>query len=517
MQPTFEIDSPIWHSLKGTEKSWRITYPSQHHLPGPPVPRRRDKNRNRLHEGYAHIHPIVDDMPIANTPLKRVVDQIAKHNPATAAIIEHEYDHKLLPMLRRVNRVKNDEEAAMASRNAAIAARNSTVDAAIRSAIEVETTRKDAANRDIANVEAELATAQKRSAVTVSAAKGHYNPFLMPVSENVGLVVDPRAIASRTGTPALGTLKSILLNPWISWAATFSQGAVIGISVGLMAASIYLDSLFRSPPTLALWLVIGIAAALFTKQAIKLSHWRVAEVCYLPTRWAQRFATILTAIAVDCAVLAIDSTVEQQGLLAARSVVDATSALTGHNATTTGADSHIIYFMAAILVTIGFVINSAWEGYYTGRTEILVNRVQANTPEKTPHGIDIESNSAIEALQSVSQEAILKRRLLVLKGELTISTKNTVDQVAALEKQRQTMETSLPRESLERIQDTMDDLQGAQAIFDFLLASALADLPGGGSSFAVRNASTARLRPGRRSRSLLPIWLRDSAQNNVAT
>jgi hypothetical protein len=54
--------------------------------------------------------PIVDDLPLAQTPLWEAVEWIRQGRPTLAARLHHFYDEKLRPALRRWHAVREEEE-----------------------------------------------------------------------------------------------------------------------------------------------------------------------------------------------------------------------------------------------------------------------------------------------------------------------------------------------------------------------------------------------------------------------
>ena len=122
------------------------------HRSGDPITRRRDIHGNRHPWFFAHSVPSVEDVPLRETALASAIEAIRERFAITAAELEHYYDHKLRPALRRLIAIRDAEESRVVSHNEKAVIVGETLDA--------ESTRVNADDAvAIAAIEASLADA----------------------------------------------------------------------------------------------------------------------------------------------------------------------------------------------------------------------------------------------------------------------------------------------------------------------------------------------------------------------
>jgi hypothetical protein len=240
-----------------------------------------------------------------------------------------------------------------------------------------------------------------------------------------------------------------------------------------MAHLIEPDTLSRHLDILTLCAAFGFAAAACGKQAISYGFRQTAERYYLE-RPAKTWAPILiVAVIQTLLLLIIDSIVEQRGLLALVQLNQPQfSSQPNHNAT-----NGTQYFLAAMLLTIGYCLCAAWEGYLAGRFHVINNRLLARQEtDWNQIDTDYRTRSDIQsALTAIGEVRCLLHQSQQLKDRIA-KTESTFDtQIEQLEASKPTVTDEISAVWQLRIQDAVDDLSGAQLQFDQQLESALAD------------------------------------------
>ena len=441
------------------------------------IPRRRDRWGNRLLWRYVMGTPITEDRPLAETPLAETLELVSQYHPLLALRLHHFHDQRLLPTLRRHAAIRREEEAALEGARARTDSANAAIDRHL-SVLRRQSEKRDEESlhheAKLAALAARLASAEEEAAQKVAAAGGQYDAEKL--GEECALHLAPptlEEVAASAGLPwAPGDAKAVLPG-WLSWTMTSLVGVMIGVSLGIMAGLLPVDAIMRHPVIGGLCALIGIAAAAGGKQAIMLGHRQASERAYLKLPWPRRAAFVALALAVDVVLILIDSVVEREGLLANMRLRDMTAALSGQG--DTGSESHgDTYFLAAILVNFGYVISAAWEGYYKGRTHVILGCLQARRSAiaarmEAERRARPEVQAALAAMAEVCRLRRERDQALLSRAEEEAAL---ASRIAALEAARPAS-PELSEEAKRRIQDTWDDVCGCQEVFDVLHAQAM--------------------------------------------
>ena len=440
----------------------------------PPYPRKRDTKDNRLPYSYAFSHPAVDDTPLAQTALPRALALVAERMPGRAAILEHFYTDKLLTAYRRLCAVRVEEEDKRERYNTWAEQRQREIDAAQ----EEQARLRDAASREkrerLAGLERELAAAHQTAADLTAQTGGAYDPETPSTDAVLRLEIKPLEVfAAAEKLPYNPADEKALLPAGLSWALTGVIGMMTGLSIGLMAHLLEADAMAQKPGMALLCVLFGVASAIFGKYAVALSFRHTAERYYLDrpaTAWGP-FATIGTTVGL--LLIGLDSIVERSGLLAIRGLENAVASLSGSQA----ADNNdgLVYLMAAVLITFGYVVTSGWEGYVKGRFAAVYNRLLARQEEdfRVQDAALRDAPEVQAALRAIAAVWEWKRECGESSGRVAVLEEPFIRKAAWLESLRPTWQDDLPDLAKRRIEDASDDFRGCQALFDRMLDNAL--------------------------------------------
>lgn len=432
------------------------------------INRNRDGVGNRKAYGYAFNVPTVDESRIEETELLRAIEVIRKRKPGLAAHLEHTYNHKLLPAGQRPRDVRAAEERWFQEHNARAIESNKHIDQQTK---ELEDKREQATAEcrealDLAN-EA-LAEAHKLAADKVACSGGEYDPS-SPTAQSV-LDLGPncmQAVAAELNIPWTPG-STHLLPMWLSWVLSIVVGTMVGLSFGLMAHYLDPDTLTRQPAYDLPFALIGSAAAILGRAGIKYGHRQAAERSYLGLPWRHRIAILFTALLVDLIILVADSFVEVQGLLAAVRLQDAVNSLSGSLSNQT--NEHY-YFLAAIIVSIGYVTSAAWEGYLAGRQNLLTNRIHQRCREIADERK--REPAVMESLAAIAQVNELRRQVSSLETRIGEIVAPFNEKIQSLGSERLQVLERFPERSMQRVQDALDNFNGAQEEFNAAFEAAL--------------------------------------------
>jgi hypothetical protein len=429
------------------------------------LPRRRDGQGNRLASSSCYHDPYPDDRPIAQTPLQHSLIRIVQKRPARAGWLAHLYDDRLLPALRRFHAARLEAEAELESWNRA-AERHNT-----RLLAEAERLRRHAEQvaapyrRDAAAAGKELEAAHVAAAHAFAEAGLPYDGT-DPSPETVLEVEIPArgALLAALGLPDPSSDRGMLFCVPLGWALTALVSVLIGISIGLMAGFLEPDALGAQWPIACGLAVLAFGPTAYLRRSIVLGHRQASERAYLGRPWQERWALLSGALLFDLVVLAVDLTVEREGLLRMRDLDAQVQSLSG---TATTSQDPAAWWLAPLLISLGYVACSAWEGYLHGRRWVLENQLlqaedDARTEARTAHLARAEVRDALEAVHTVREAG---RRVADAVRKAEAAAEPFAHRIAALEANQLPIRRDFTPEQQARIQDALDNLLGADGEF----------------------------------------------------
>lgn len=455
-------DAPVEQATVHVDAPEPLTTEALHDL----ITRNRDYLGNRKGFCYAYNPATVDDTLIERSPLIGAIEVIREHCPGRAAQLEHYYNNKLLAAERRLYDVRLAEQLKLQQYNTRAIKENTDIDALVKS-LEEDKAQAIAQHRQtFDSMNNSLSEAHKSAGEKMAGVGAPYDPANPTASSLFDISLNRmRAVAAELKLPWSPENTKPLLHTYLSWALSIVVGVMIGLSLGIMAQFLHPDTIAREMLPVLLFAIIGSAAAILGRAAIKYGHKQAAERSYLGLPWYHRIGVLLCALAVDVAVLCIDSTLEQQGLLATVRFQNAINSLSGAAGSSS---SQAIYFLCAVVLSLGYTTCAAWEGYMAGRQEAITNLVHARCEEIIE---EKKGDAAVaEALSAIAQVNALRYQITELESRIS----RPYDQkVAQLQSRRLPVLDDLPLNSKERVQDAIDNFNGAQNEFDAAMEAVL--------------------------------------------
>lgn len=451
------------------------------------ITRQRDKVGNRLPWFYSHSVPVIEDVPLDQTQLADALRIIKEQLPITGAELEHFYDRKLRPALRRLLAVRDEEEGKQHS--------YAYETSELNHALDKETERVNQADREaIAGLDGALPEAHRQAARKVTAAGGTYDPE-NPAPECVlrARRWDEGALASELRLPWTPADKETLMPKWVSWLVTPVVGTMIGLSLGIMSGFIPAGNWLAKPLPLGLFVSGGIVLAIGGKWGIFHSA-RVASQRYwlgLPVRnW---FPFVVISVLITAAIIAMDSFVEREGLMASLRMQEMARSVSGEKPAADMGAKEWLYFLMAIIVIFGYAVNAYWEGYLSGRYDACLNRIREAQERRFQ-----DEDAAFRSIPAVQEALDALAEVRWLLHEKNLLEQRIQERTARIDGKRLPLREDMTEEALRRIQDAMDQLNGTQATFDALFEDAKRRCEGGGSGIGSLRLFAGDRRPRQR-------------------
>lgn len=474
--------------------------PAPHDL----LTRLRDKWGNRL--GWASVFsiPTVEDVPLAETALAPGLRVLEVQMPLRASTLHHFYDEKLRAALRRFRRVLAEETDRLAESNAFAAGRNAGI-MTEQKALEGERDAATLADRQALTAleDGPVAEAHADAAEKVAAAGGVYDPN---DPSEVSVLRHGRTalevVAARLGLPGPHGDAHAHLPGWLGWALTGLVGTLVGLSLGIVTHVLEADTLSRHLEMAASFAVLGFGLATAAKWAVRGAWYRVGQDYYLGCPRSKWGVMLAGAFLRSVFVLAVDVVMERQGLLALMQLQADTQALTGHGAGRSLLDE-LVSWAVPLVVTLAYLYCAGDAGYLAGRREEVRNRLAARQEEDFA-GADAArraDSAAQAALRALSVVREMLRRWAVLTARIAALAAPFDAKFATLEGERLPERKEMDEAARRRVQDALDNFQGAQLTFDMMWEEAVGDCEGVGGGWGRRLwRAFSGYRPPRRTR-----------------
>ena len=478
---------------------------------GSPVPaphdlltRLRDKWGNRLGWSSVFSIPTVEDVPLEETALAPGLRVIEAQIPVRAATLHHFYDMKLRPALRRFWQVLAEEGTRLEERNRFAAGRNGQITAE-QTALEGQRDAATAEDRRALKAleDGDLLAAHAEAAQNVAKAGGWYDPN----SPSEGCVLRHartalEVIAARLGLPGPHGDAHAHLPGWLGWALTGIVGALVGLSLGIVTHVLEADTLGRHLGLAAGFVGLGFGLATVAKWAVRGAWYRMGQDYYLGCPRSKWGVLLAGAFLRSVFVLVVDVVMERQGLLALMQLQSDTQALTGHAVGPSLLDA-LVSWTVPLVVTLAYLYCAGDAGYLEGRREEVKNRLHARQEEEwAATDATRRSDPAVQAaLHALSVVREMLRRRDALSARVAALATPFEAKIAALEGQRLPEREELDTAARHRVQDALDNFQGAQYTFDVMWEEAVGDCEGVGGGWMRRLLRAfGGYRPPRRKR-----------------
>jgi len=388
-------------------------------------------------------HPYAGDQPLAEGQFYELCRRL-EDRPLVAQDLRRRYEW-CLAALNRAREVRREEDERLQEACARALAHNAELDARLAGV-----SFDDAAR--LQEAEARLADGHDQAASAAAGVGVSYDPERPERSADAldRLQPDERAVCAAEGLPAVRReWATCLLTPFI--------GALLGLSLGLVAGVVTPARLADKPLVATFLWLVGSALAASMNQAVG-GAWRgVGEGDYLGARSSRRLAVGLTV-----AFIGLEAWLEAVGLLKFVSAQSALARLPGAKATLGLA----ALWPVALAVSAGYLVCSAYQGYRQGRLEVVLNRVRLAV-EKRRGTLQAELG---QARLAVSRVLRLRAEAQALRAE-----KQAVEERRkVLEAQRLEVPDAPSAAGFQRIQDAWSDYQAAMLELETRLARALA-------------------------------------------
>lgn len=426
-----------------------------------PIPRRRDWFGHRLGWRRVYHEPYPEDRPAEMTTLGAVLDEIEIERPAHAAFLRYVHDDRLLPALRRFRAVHEAFDAENKAWNDLVREQHASIDdeqIRLRQAADVAARP----HRERAfSLDPHLREAHRKAAEGMAVIGRSYDPA-NPAAEAVLAIDVPELgiFAARLNLPDPEFDRRSRLSAWLGWLTTGLIGGLFGLSLGLATGILEADVLERQVGQAIALSILGQAPAIYLRKAIVQCHATVSERSALGRPWHERLGLGVLAFLVDGLVLMVDVLVERAGLLRGVQAEAAFQSLGGGVAEVAGLD--FTSYLAPLLISLGYVVSAAWDGYLAGREGVVTNRLK--DARENVHSAAEEAHLARPEVQSALAAVLDARNLLHQQRQheerATAAARPFEERIAALETRRLDYRQAYTEEQRELIQDDHDNLVG---------------------------------------------------------
>lgn len=443
------------------------------------IPRLRDHKQNRLPYSWVWTLPVADGTPLEESQIQGVLQGLDGTRPLHASHLRYWFNEKLRYAIERFKRVREQVEREYREQRERAAARNAEID---KLQEDLETQRDEAARparEELERRERALEEAQQAAGSRCAVVGGSYDPenphtdaaLVPPLEDRKKILADEQLPdPSDDGKP--------FLPAWAENVATALIGAILGISLGLIGGFLVPATLGRNLEVLLGCVVLGQPPAYFMRKALVALFKFASEVAYLGRPWWAKLAAFGLACTVLATLSAVDIFVEYNGFLKLAQVDAALDSLSGPTQTGDHSGASLAalgMFLAAAIITLGYLLYSACQGWVYGRSLVIENRVeQVRLARRNRHD---ESRREIpevqQALNAVHDVLECRRRRDLQAGRLAEVIQPYDQEIEALESSRPLAPDQLSQEQKHRLQDEFDNLQGAQLEFDRLLEGEL--------------------------------------------
>ena len=440
--------------------------------------RNRNERGDRLPWTYTYSIPTIEDMPLEKTPLARALGVIEAVMPGRAATLHHFYNGKLLDALHRFQKVRAEEEAAAADRDAYAVRTNAAIDEHQAELTQQRDAATQADRMALAVLEDQLGAAHADAAEKVAKTGGTYDatsPNDDCVLRHAPMTEEVAAARQRLPGPHGDAHGHIM--PAIGWFLTIVVGALIGVSLGIICHLLHASSLGRHWPTTLFCIVAGVGFSIGIKYAVRGLWYLIGQDYYLGVLTPKWRFIFWTALLVTLALLMFDASVERQGLLALAQLQSETAAVSqpGAPASAPPLIETLVPWFVALLVTLGYLVCAGFEGYLKGRQKEVLAQVRAYRDSEfagTDTAVRADPVNQV-ALHAIAHVRELLRRHAAVASRIAETAAPFEAQIAALEQGRLSERLPLNEEARKRIQDALDNLHGAQGVFDAMFEEAL--------------------------------------------
>jgi hypothetical protein len=471
--------------------------------------RRRSPQGDILPFSFSYEVPLVDDVPLAQTPYHAALLAIESHDPARAHALRAFYDRRLLGSLRCLADARAEAEEKLERDLEQARKINGEVETQHK---RIEREKEEALRPFVEQVEqSEDALTRAHHAAALAMARcGHpYDPTLPDASGVLRHEREPlEAIAGELDEPWTPGDAEQRLPKNATFALTALTGAVLGLSLGLMGEFYSTDELAARTSVVLGFCAGGIGVATLTGEGIKLFFKAVSERFYRGQS-AGRWAPLLVAgVLMAVLIVVIDSYVERSGLMSKVYEAQMMQGLTRPSGAPSpgtlapGAPTPVpsltlppatassstpkgiprsmssgesaMFFLAGMILSLPLVLCYAWHGYLDGRYHVCRNRLVAEREKRFAARARWlrEDPSTQQALDAVSRVREALRHLELVRARMGQAARPFEREMALWEGKRLPEVRELDQSTVYRLQDLLANAHGAQIEWDRALDAA---------------------------------------------
>lgn len=426
-----------------------------------PIARRRDEEGQPQPGPLVYLSPgLLSGRPLAETGLPQLLKRLADRAPVRAEWLGLAYEDGV-----RFNKTQFDdldrlERESRAHQNREIERRNKAL-AALQNRLEREREAQTLCDREaLVALDEPLRQAHHAAASAVAHAGGDYDP-IQPTSASV-LRAQPlplEVVVGGNGLPWTPTDDEKRIPHWLLHTLKLGVGIAIGLSIGLFAHFFDPSNVGQKPAELMVAIGLGYVAAAGGGWAVRGSTRRAAERYWLarfghfaPSFWVP---AALFAALVGVTLIVAEATVETLGLLGAAQLQKENEGGT--------VLPWFVFYIAGLLVTVGYMVTQANEGAFDGRREVCSQRAQwLQHEEFAPREMQERASQKVQdALEALGRVRETLRQIGHLETRIAHTAQPFEAKIAALKSLKREPLTGLSDDAKQRLRDAHHNWCGA--------------------------------------------------------
>lgn len=448
----------------------------EQHPKNAPIPRPRTERGDRISTNAAYAIPVAGRQPLDASKYPDLIAAIEPHFPVHAKKLLHDYADKLIPAGRDVEKAYSIAEAELSARQREA---QEAEEKYHKISVELQAQMDEALapfheprSTLIAQIQqAREEAAQACGAVGVQASDQTSEEDVLSV-----LAMSREKAAELLSVP-LPANKGAAGAKLLAVAGTALVGIVSGISAGLAAGILDPKSLEFQVSKLLACALVGMAFSSFARYAILGLFKTAAEAKYAGRPAKEVAAKFVQAYGALALAAAMYTAMERQGLLKLADAHNAIAKLS--NIQVEAVPPYVLYVMAA-LITFGYLVFSANQGYREGRDEQADHRINAFVSHHLTVASEARRNDPMVAAALVKTAHL--HNLIKQLAELEDRAARAVAPIQQRLEEAKAMLKPYPTEYSSRhqqlIQDALDQFQGTQLEIDTTLLDLIAKIEG---------------------------------------
>lgn len=216
-------------------------------------------------------------------------------------------------------------------------------------------------------------TALLNCAAACGAAQVKFDPdHPVPQLPAQDLLHDPAAHAANGKIPYDPEEQKHFLPIWLEYVFSAITGTMFGLSAGASGGIIELDAISHNPHPAMLCAAFGVAVTVGAGGAVKLAWRSASEACHMGAPWIGKG---LLALATTLTMMAIETVVDQRGLMARAMLQQSIASLSGGSPAESG-DHPLTMFLLGAVASVAYFAYFSFRGWFKERSSSK-NRIVA--------------------------------------------------------------------------------------------------------------------------------------------